>query len=51
MDSILFYIFIILIGGLCLYLFVRLSSYAILQSIEDIKRKRKEKKNASTKGR
>lgn len=50
MDSILFYIFIALLGGLCLYLFVRLGSYAILQSIEDIediKRKRKEKKNAS----
>jgi hypothetical protein len=51
MDSILFYAFVIFIGGLGLYLFVRLASYAILQSIEDIKRKRKEKKNGSTKGR
>lgn len=51
MDSILFYLFILFLGGFCLYLFVRLSSYAILQSIEDIKRKRKEKKNGGTKSR
>lgn len=51
MSDILFYIFIVFLGVICIYLFVRLTSYAILQSIEDIKRKRKEKKNASTKSR
>lgn len=49
--EILFYISIIILGGLGLYLVVRLASYAILQSIEDIKRKRKEKTNGSTKNR
>jgi hypothetical protein len=44
-KEILFYIFIVIVGGFSLYLFTRLVSYAILQSIEDIKRKRKEKGN------
>ena len=42
---ILFYLLVIVLGAVSLYLFVGLTSYAILQSIEDIKRKRREKKH------
>lgn len=45
MGDILFYLLVIVLGVVSLYLFVRLTSYAILQSIEDIKRKRREKKH------
>ena len=45
MKDLLFYLLVGALGLFCLYLCVRLMSYAILQSIEDIKRKRREKKH------
>lgn len=51
MSDLLFYLLIAALGIVCLYLLVRLSSYAILQSINDVNRKRKEKNHGSTKGR